>query len=67
MSATLTTNVLAQVERITPESKRARAVAAALEVIAGAVAGTQNANLISGEMARLSEYADLIQAAVNKK
>lgn len=67
MSATLTSNVVAQIENINPQAKRARAVAAALEVIAGAVAGTQDANLLAGEMARLSEYADLIQAAADKK
>jgi len=46
---------------------RSHAVAAALEVIAIAVAGTDDANLLASEMAKLSEYADLIQEAVKVK
>ena len=46
---------------------RSHAVAAALEVIAVAVAGTSDANRLASEMSRLSEYADLIQEAIKVK
>lgn len=50
-----------------PSAARTAAVAAALEMISVAVATSTDANLLSAELKKLSEYADLIQAAIAKR
>lgn len=47
--------------------KRASAVSAALELIAVRVTNNTTGGILESEMKRLSEYADLIQAAAEKK
>ena len=48
-------------------TKRAMAVAAALELVALNVQGANNSNLLEGELERLSLYADKIQESLKVK
>lgn len=47
--------------------KRACAVAAALELIAVRITNNTTGGILESELKKLSDYADLIQAAVHKK
>ena len=49
-----------------PKAKRAMAVAAALNLIGVRVLNNTTGSILGSELGRLSEYADLIQAAVDK-
>lgn len=49
-----------------PKTKRAYAVAAALELIGVRILNNTTGSILSSELGKLSEYADLIQAAVDK-
>jgi hypothetical protein len=50
-----------------PKAKRAYAVSAALELIAVRILNNTTTGILGGELAKLSEYADTIQAALDKK
>ncbi|AHG41121.1 hypothetical protein N018_13240 [Pseudomonas syringae CC1557] len=49
------------------EDKRIMAVNAALELIHARVSTSSVGGLLEGEMSRLSDYADQIQAAIKKQ
>lgn len=49
------------------KAKRAYAVSAALELIAVRILNNTTTGILGGELAKLSEYADTIQAALDKK
>ncbi|MGY2257455.1 hypothetical protein [Pseudomonas sp. SDO55104_S430] len=50
-----------------PKAKRAYAVSAALELIAVRVLNNTSSGILGTELGKLSEYADIIEAALNKK
>lgn len=50
-----------------PKAKRAYAVSAALELIAVRILNNSSSDALGDEIAKLSAYADTIQAALDKK
>ncbi len=63
----ITSTALTYVKATKPETKRAIAVLAAMELIKSDVTTSTSSSRLESHISNLSEYADLIEAAFNKK